>query len=61
MFKIISNFSANASVNQLLLLTSLNLLWYRKIYVPPKSNQIVTVQMTANIMVASKFDGEQLV
>lgn len=60
MFKIVSNFSAKVSVNQLLLLTSLNLLWYDKICIHPNSNQILTVQETANIMVASKFVGEQL-
>lgn len=61
MFKIVSNFNAKVSVNQPLVLTSLNLLWYKKIYTPLNSNQIVTVQMIAGIMVASKFVEKQLV
>lgn len=58
MFKIIYNFGAKVTLNHLVI-NFLNLLWYKKIYIPPNINQIVTLQMIANLMVASKFAGEQ--
>lgn len=58
MFKIISNFGAKVTLNHLVI-NFLNLLWYKKIYIPPNINQIVSLQMIANLMVASKFAGEQ--
>ena len=60
-FKTVSHFSAKVSVNLVLLLTSVTILWCNKIYIPLNSSQTVTVQMIANIMVAAKFIGEPLV
>lgn len=60
-FKTVSHFSAKVSVNLVLLLTSVTILWCNNIYIPLNSSQTVTVQMIANIMVAAKFIGETLV